>query len=93
MGSFFKSVPVLDYVCLLGFLLAGVLLMLSKPFSLYLAVAIVAIISVFGVVRVFDNNPSSITEFYLNTYTIAGSLLNILILVVLVILAKNKKFS
>jgi hypothetical protein len=93
MSSFLKSVPALDYFCLLGFLLAGALLLLNKPFSLHIASLILGLVSFFGVIRFFDISTSSITEFYLITYTVSGSLLNILFLATLIFLAKNKKFS
>lgn len=93
LGSFLKSVPALDYLCLLGLLLAGVLLLLNKSFSLYAAGLIFLSISIFGVFRIFDNDLSSITEVYLKTYTLAGTALNIMILVLLGILIKKKNLS
>lgn len=93
VGSFLKSVPALDYLCLLGFVIAGVLLLLNKSFSLPVAGLIFLSICTFGVFRVFDNDPSSITEFYLKAYTWGGSVLNIIILMILGILAKKNNLS
>lgn len=93
VSSFLKSVPALDYVCLVGLLMTGVLLFMNKSFSLYGAGVILGLISIFAVIRVFDNSANSITDFYLKAYVVGGSLLNILILVLLFFLAKKKVLS
>ena len=91
--SFFKSVALFDYVCLLGFVLAALALLLNKRFSYYCASLILVCISVFGVARGFQEGSSSITEFYLATYVVGGTLLNILAISLLLFLAKNNKSS
>jgi hypothetical protein len=90
---FLKSILWVDYLCLLGFVLAALVLLLNKVYSYYISGAIVSIVTVLGVTRVFGSGASSITEFYLMAYSIGGVVLNISIVAVLVLLAQQRKLS